>query len=311
VLGVVIGIAVAVLLVSLLGAGLLQIGVLVFLAMVTAVAVGGGPVLVAQAGISAIFLAVLEPVDPGSSPNRIIESVIGGAVALAVNALLFPPNPVRLVKEATRTALDDLAAALDLTATALEKGDPERATKALAAARAVDEDVDALDDAIEVGWETARYSPARRTARGPLESYEEEGKQIDFAVRNSRVLARNVLRFVRRRGSGPAGLVEAIAQLAAAVRALSTGLGDPQGQGSADARRLAAEAAQRAGEVFATHGDLSTSAIVSQVRSTAVDIVRASEVDSTAAEAAFDAATEELLTPRRPDGGRTAAPPGG
>jgi uncharacterized membrane protein YgaE (UPF0421/DUF939 family) len=309
VLGIVLGIAVGELLITLVGTGLVQIGSLVFLAMFAAVAVGGGPVLVSQAGISALFLAVLEPVDPGSSPNRVLESLVGGGVALAVNALLFPPNPVRMVGRATRAALEDLAHVLDMTAEALEADSEDGAMRALRAARTVDEQVDALDDAIEVGWETARYTTVRRTARGPLESYEEEGKQIDLAVRNARVLARNVLRYVRRHGEAPPGLADAIRGLGAAVRLLCEASEDPMGERGLEARRVAAEAARAAGAVFAEHGDLATSAIVSQIRSTAVDIVRASEIESPAPDHSFEAPTEELLAPQRPGEGGPKPPP--
>ena len=309
VLGIVLGIAIGELIITLTGTGLVQIGALVFLAMVAAVAVGGGPVLVSQAGVSALFLAVLEPVDPGSSPDRVLESLVGGAVALAVNALLFPPNPVRKVERATRAALEDLAGVLELTAEALESGAEDDAGRALRAARTVDEQVDALDDAIEVGWETSRYTTLRRTARAPLESYEEEGKQIDLAVRNARVLARNVLRFVRRHGEGPPGLADAIRQLAVAVSALSQAPDDPSGRQGLEARRIAADAARMAGIVLAEHGDLATSAIISQIRSTAVDIVRASEIETPAPDHSFEAPTEELLAPRRPRDGGAGPPP--
>ena len=303
VLGVVLGIAVAELIVSVIGSGLPQVGLLVFLAMAAALVLGGGPVLVAQAGISALFLAVLEPIEPGSSPNRVLESLVGGGVALLVHAFLFPPNPVRKVERATRVALDDLAHSLELTAEALETGDADTAAKALRSAREVDEQVDALDQAIEDGWETARFTPARFTSRAPLESYEEEGKQIDFAARNARVLARNVMRYVRRRGAGPEGLPGAVRLLAEAVRELSEA-GEESVERSERARRLAAEAARSAGAVFTAGIDLSTSAIISQIRSTAVDIVRASEIEGHPADPSLEEPTEELLAP-----GKAAAQP--
>src|SRR5688500_13125936 len=59
--GVVLGVGVADLLVSGIGSGGWQLGVLVVLAMATAVVLGGGPVLVTEAAVSAILLVLLEP----------------------------------------------------------------------------------------------------------------------------------------------------------------------------------------------------------------------------------------------------------
>src|SRR5215216_2255576 len=59
--GVVLGITVASLLISLIGTGAWQIGILVVLAMATAMALGGGELLVTEAAVSAILLVALDP----------------------------------------------------------------------------------------------------------------------------------------------------------------------------------------------------------------------------------------------------------
>src|SRR3712207_328184 len=64
--GVITGIVVADLLVRLIGTGPVQIGVLVVLAMATAVALGGGELLVVEAAVSAMLLASLEPAAAGT-----------------------------------------------------------------------------------------------------------------------------------------------------------------------------------------------------------------------------------------------------
>src|SRR3954452_15254413 len=95
--GVVLGICVASALVALIGAGPLQIGVLVVLAMSAAVLLGGGELLTAEAAVSAILIVSLDPAaSDGFTANRILEAVIGGGVALGVSSLLFPADPVLL-----------------------------------------------------------------------------------------------------------------------------------------------------------------------------------------------------------------------
>src|SRR3712207_3366328 len=74
--GVVVGIAIADLLIRAIGTGPVQIGVLVVLAMAAAVLLGGGPVLVTEAAVSAIILASLDPAPTGLSADRLLEALV-------------------------------------------------------------------------------------------------------------------------------------------------------------------------------------------------------------------------------------------
>src|SRR3954470_3270954 len=70
--GVVLGICVASGLVALIGAGSLQIGLMVVLAMSAAVLLGGGELLTAESAVSAILLVSLDPAgSDGFQLNRI------------------------------------------------------------------------------------------------------------------------------------------------------------------------------------------------------------------------------------------------
>ena len=79
--GVVLGVLVADLLTRLLGAGPPQVGLMVVLAMATAVLAGGGPMLMTEAGVSAIIIGSTPPSTVGVLPVRPIEALVGGAVA--------------------------------------------------------------------------------------------------------------------------------------------------------------------------------------------------------------------------------------
>ena len=84
IVGVVFGIAIAELLVSTIGTGIFQLGLMLLMSMAAAVLVRGGPILVNQAAISALLLTVLEPPDAVFSTHRILEAVLGGGVALSL-----------------------------------------------------------------------------------------------------------------------------------------------------------------------------------------------------------------------------------
>src|SRR5918997_1058198 len=134
--GVVLGITVASLLISVIGTGAWQIGVLVVLAMATAMVLGGGELLVVESAVSAILLVALDPgAAEGFSPNRILEGAIGGGVALIVSSVIFPPDP------------------------------------ALVDPRGIDELIRSVEDEVSTGRETARFTPPRRSSRALLDRY--------------------------------------------------------------------------------------------------------------------------------------------
>jgi len=93
--GVVLGVLIADLLVRLLGNGPPQVGVMMVLAMSAAVLVGGGPLLMVEASVSAIIIGSTPPASLGFFPTRLIEALVGGGVAFAVHSLVFPPDPVK------------------------------------------------------------------------------------------------------------------------------------------------------------------------------------------------------------------------
>src|SRR5215217_1072785 len=142
--GVVLGIAVASVLVFLIGSGPWQIALLVILAMTVALVFRGGELLVNEAAISAILIASFEPSTTGFSADRILEGVIGGSVGLAVASFLLPPDPVAMVGQVAQTLFGKLGRTLEETATALDAVDPGRAERGLHAARGIEDDLDAL-----------------------------------------------------------------------------------------------------------------------------------------------------------------------
>jgi uncharacterized membrane protein YgaE (UPF0421/DUF939 family) len=288
--GVAVGIAVADLIVRLLGGGTLVLRLVVALSMGAALLLGAGTILVNQAAVSAIL--VVATLQPGSSPSpsRFVDALIGGGVALLVGQVLFPRDPLRAMAKAARPVVEDLAVALALTAEGLREGDEERALRALEIARATDDDLAGFYDTVAVARETfVLRGPARRT-RERLPLYAEAAQQMDYAVRNTRVLIRRALNAVRRGRPAPPELAEAVELLAEAVRALGNQLAEPGGE--AVTRRLALEAAVKATSVLDRDPGLSINVIIGQVRSTAIDLLRGSGLSGEEARNALDAAVE-------------------
>jgi uncharacterized membrane protein YccC len=289
VLGVAVGIAVADLIVLALGTGTLVIGLVVALASLAALLLGAGTILVNQAAISAILVATLTPPSEGLSPDRFVDALIGGGVALIVGQVLFPRDPLRALARAARPVVEDLSLALETCAQALAAGDEQRARRALELARAVDDDLASFFDAVALARETVAVLPGRRP-RERLPVYAEAAQQMDWAVRNTRVLARRAIATVRRHGAAPPLLAEAVRLLGEAVRELGRGLEQPGSE--VVVRRLALKAASTATAILDDDPGLSAVVIVGQIRSTAIDLLRGSGMGNEEARRALVAAAE-------------------
>ena len=279
--GVAVGLAVADLIMLAIGTGPVQTGVIVALAMAAALLIRGGIGMVTEAGVSAVLVANLDPTTYGVSPDRFLEALVGGGVALAVSATL-PNNPSTRARQAARPVLEDLATALRDVAAALIGGDLKLAQSALSEARRIDTLVAGLREELDGGYQIARFSLPRRRHLGGLARYAAAADQLDLAVRNTRVLARAAVTLVREKGGAPGQLAEAILGLALAVEALAGYLEQPD-HSLDDARHFALAAAGEATSVLNGSNDLETSVLVGQIRSTAIDLLQATGMESEAA----------------------------
>ena len=299
VFGVACGLAVADLVVALIGTGTVQIGVVVGLAMAVAWLLGGSPALVSEAGVTALFTVMLDPTTSGWSPDRFVDALLGAGVALGVRAV-FPSDPEHIVERAAHPIFDDLTGVLRETAAALRAGDLKLAERALQKARETDGQVNALDEALDAGYDTAKLSPPRRRALGQLGLYATAADQLDLAVRNVRVLARATVTTIREGEEVPEALSGTILDLASAVEALSAYIEEPEHP--VETRRFALKAAAGATAVLSERNDLRTSMLVGQVRSTAVDLLRASGMDSAEAHDALRDTADREAREKDPTG---------
>jgi uncharacterized membrane protein YgaE (UPF0421/DUF939 family) len=292
---VALGICVADLIVVGLGTSPLTIALVVALAMGVAIALGGEALFVSQAATSATLVATL-PLPDHFTLARAVDAFTGGAVALAIGFLLLPIDPVKLVRTAAGVVLDELQSLLTDLATALETHDREGIINALVRARALDEAHAALTEAANMGLEVATYAPLRRRRRPTLERYAHAAVQLDLVIRNVRVMTRGALRAVELADNVPPDVLDALRDLSAGIGALAAALDDPTR--AEHAREPAVRAAARATLSLESTANLSTSVIVGQIRSTALDLLRALGEDRETAAAQIRAAPHD----RRPPG---------
>ena len=217
-----------------------------------------------------------------------MDSLIGGGVALACTQLLWPLRPLSSVAEVARPVFRTLAGTLGAIADALAAGDKAAAERALLQARGVDDLVGRFSQTLDVALETARLAPARRRERTRLEPFFEAARQVDLAVRNTRVLARASVALLGERPEPALVLAGAVRELAGASRALGEQLLTPAA--SEATQTLAVKAAYEASRLITSPGELHVARVVGQIRSPAIDLLRGSGLDLAEAQRALEKA---------------------
>ncbi len=240
ILGVCIGIAIGEGLHEWLGTDALSIGVVTFVTMNVAVAlgwgfVGQGAVFVNQAAASAILVIALRRSGTGS--ERIVDALVGGGVALVFSQLLFPPDPLAVMRGAERQALGVLADTFDELVRLLDLGRRVDAPWMLQTSEHLHRQLAAVADARESARRIVRLT--RR--RGEHRAVEAEVQRAEHL----RLLGNSLLSLLRialgrisagEDGALPEHEVEAVRLLARAVRLLRSR--------DDEARGLAARAAE-------------------------------------------------------------------
>lgn len=240
--------------------------------MSAAVLLGGGALLASQAAISSVLVTALLPSSHGLPPPRLIDTLLGGAVGLAVLALA-PGNPTRLARRTGEPLLAELAGALGAIATALEQRDRDGAEAALARLRALDALSSQFAEDLGRLRETVRIAPTNWYRRPAIERLGTAVPQLDHAVRNARVLARAARRAIDLEPAVPAELTESVRLLASASDTILARVLD----GTPPAREveLLLDAAAKATHSLDSGASLSTGALAGQVRSISLDLLLA------------------------------------
>jgi uncharacterized membrane protein YgaE (UPF0421/DUF939 family) len=287
-IGVALGIFVADVLVAAIGPGTWQIAVVTAIAMMAATIVGGGPLLATQAGVSAVLVATLQPPEGGFSFERLVDSMVGAGIALAVSAVLLPVDPMALARAGMDPLIARLGAVLEDIAEALDARDTDAAELALVAANEAQAEYEALREYLEAAGDTARITPGRRGRRERLARYRIASRQLGLALANVRVLARAASRAITLDDATPREVPAALRELAHSVRELGEFLDGADGE--MDVREPAVHAAGLANGVLEQTDNLSALHIVGQLRLIAVDVLRAGGIERSEAMDAVRAA---------------------
>jgi uncharacterized membrane protein YgaE (UPF0421/DUF939 family) len=292
-IGVAVGIAVADLIVTFTGTGVWQLVLVVGLAVTGALLLGGSTITVNQAAVSAVLVATLPAPDASQSLDRFLDALIGSGVALLAN-VVTPADPIRIARRQLEPLLADLSGTLIDVADALRADSLPEAEAALERARSLDPMVRQMKLAVEAGRETINMAPTRKSSEGRVDRFETAAEPIDLVVRDSRVLARGAVRATRMEENVPPVIVESVRDLAAAVRLLDRYLaGSDAGE---ECQATALRAAALATGALEETTNMAASAIVAQVRATAVDLLEGLGMDREEVRQKVSRARDELET---------------
>ncbi|MGC9666121.1 FUSC family protein [Planosporangium sp. 12N6] len=295
-LGVVVGIVTGELALGVLRGGYGTLAVASFTAMAVARALGGARIVIAQAAAGAILTVAVANGEAGT--QRLEDALIGAGVALVFSQLLFPPEPVALVRRAEAAALAEMAVGVELTARALD-GDGDLAAQAMSRLRELRDQLSELGRTRRASCRVVRHSVAWRSRTAPVVRENENAGHLDLLGDSCLMLTRTVMAISPRERRR---LVPSVRELVGALTALAKKPGDRATRQHAADRAL--DAARRLADID-TPADSALAAAIMAVRMVAADIMVFAGVDPGRAGDASRVGTGRLNVPTPPSTPRT------
>ncbi|MEU1587390.1 FUSC family protein [Micromonospora sp. NPDC005710] len=272
--GVALGIIIGDTLRFLLGSGPWQTGVVVALAIASALLVAGkGGPLVGQAGGTAVLIATLAPMQRGLEVPRIFDALVGGAVGLVVVALLLPINPMRVLDRAAAPIFEILCEQLAELAQAMRERDAARAMGVLERLRTTDDDLSRLHDALSGAEEVVTIAPVRWHRRQQYHRYARSAGHLERLLLDSRAMARWSATALQYDEPIPPQLPDAMSRLGEAVAVMRAEC--KVGDDTQRTRRLIEQCAELAGQAAASGVKSFGESLVTGLRTAASDLLRA------------------------------------
>jgi uncharacterized membrane protein YgaE (UPF0421/DUF939 family) len=281
--GVLLGIVIAEPLSSAIGTSTVALGVIVFVALAVAVGAGagffaGGMVFANQAVASAILVVTLRK--HGTGAERAVDALVGGGVGLVLGVGLFPPDPLRLLHDAERRLLAELATTLEQAVEMLSRSIDPGVRWALARGAEVHGRLAELTSARATARANVRVAPRRWRLRPLVEAELARLGRLDALVEDVLGTARAATRRPQGSGALPTTLRDELAVIGAALRQLAT-TDQPWPKATLDAAR--ALAGRAAG---ATSEPIDGAAVVGWlVHTSALDLTAVLGADQPAADA--------------------------
>ncbi len=281
VLGILLGVALSDGLSLLIGRGLWQLIVVLLVVFVVGRAVSSNPAFAVAAAVPSALVLLL-PVPAGGPFGRTFDAMVGGAVALAVTALI-PRDPTRAARRDGRVLFSVLSESMGSIVDSLTDADEAAGELALTRLRRTQPLIDDWDASLDTALSVSRISPFLRRQLPELRRNARVQRSADLAARHLRTLARRVEFLVRDGVTRPA-LAGLVGEVATALTLLGRELDDLLLTGQA--RSLLSDLARRLDPaVVIPDAGVADAAIVLMLRPLVIDLLIGAGLEPDAARA--------------------------
>lgn len=223
-MGVVVGVGLGDVLVSILGTGFWQLALALCIGLIVGTFLSTSMLLVNQVVISTVLIFTIMPPDMvnegAGAMDRMVDAFVGSVVGVVVIALL-PASPLSSVRAEVSKILGMTSSVLHDVSEALTTGDTEALEEALEAVHGTQSDVDNMIMAGKSSRESTIVSPLLWRTRRRMRSLEITFTPVDNLVRNTKVLARRAVTLTRDQNSVSQAQIEIIVELSDVANALS------------------------------------------------------------------------------------------
>jgi hypothetical protein len=216
---VVAGVLLALLAARVLGLHAWSIGVVVSAALILGQLLRLGPQAV-QVPVSALLVLALGAQSNLYPRDRVVETLLGGAVAVVVNLVVVPPLYTRSADQELAGLADAIAGLLeDVAAGLAEAWDSARARGWLQRARRLHERIDQTRETLTQAEESVRYNPRRAVGGAETAHFRAALTALEHSSFQTRGIGRALADLAATDPQGAAGLSPLFAELLAAVAA--------------------------------------------------------------------------------------------
>ena len=223
-LGIVVGIVLSEVMLFLVGVGVWQVAVVLFVALISARFLSGTAAFALTVGGQAMLVYIM-PAPEGGPYIRSLDALVGGAVALLFTALV-PRDPIGMASKDAGKLFTVFLDAVDALKVAVRNADVKIVDAALIRVRGSQPLVDnwrmSLDSAVSV----SKISPLLRKHRSDLSDQVRLMRGMDLATRNLRVVVRRLDFLIRDEKPRPY-LADLFDQISVATAVLAKGLEGP------------------------------------------------------------------------------------
>ncbi len=282
-IGIVFGDALSEALLLLVGHGVWQLSLVLFVTLLVARLISSSNAFAVAAGVQSMLVMLLS-VPAGGPFGRSLDAAIGGALALVVTAII-PRDPRRIARRDARRLFAILDSSLASLVIALERADEPAAEQALERLRGTQPIIDGWSASLESASAIARIAPFSRRHRPDIEAQTRVLRGMDLATRNLRVISRRI-DFLVRDGVERPVMAALLANLSTSVTLLGESLDDPL---LADTVRvgLVAIAERLRPDTVAEGAPVTDSAVILMLRPLLVDLLTAADYPEEKARAAL------------------------